>query len=686
MAHRTAPEGHRVLVLAPYGADSSSVVQVLTEHGYDARACANVQAVAEALDDHVGVVLATEEALHSPYLAQLRDQLAQQPSWSDIPFIVLAARRTGPERERDSLYMKLLPYIGNAVVVERPLSLTSLLSGLTSAMRSRQKQFDMRDRMRELEASRLAIAASEAELRRVSDALPVMISFLDRELRYRFANRAFENWVGIASDKIVDRHVTELDADNPLALSMASLQQALGGEEVRLQQSWPHLDGRRRDVEISLLPRCDADGQVDGVHVFVQDVTDRRETEERLEARVAQRTAALTAEMTRRERAEEALRQSQKMEAVGQLTGGIAHDFNNMLTGVLGSLELMKRQLALGKHERLPRYLDTAFSSAERAASLTARLLAFSRRQSLDARPVDIEVLLSSLQELLHRSIRENIRLEIIHAPDLPEAKVDANQLENAIINLVVNARDAMPDGGVLTVRTCAQDVDDASVIRPTELHPGRYVVISVTDTGVGMEEHVLSKIFDPFFTTKPIGQGTGLGLSMVYGFARQSGGQVHVQSRVGKGTTASIYLPVAETINSEKPVHPERPVPIGKGEHVLIVEDDPAVRALMTECLTELSYVVFEVENADAAIVILQSEQPLSLMVSDVGLPGMNGRQLAEIARHHRPELPVLFVTGYAANAAIRAGYLGTNMSMITKPFRFEELGGKVRDMLSAS
>lgn len=684
MTHRTAPEGHRVLVSAPFGADASSIVQILTQHGYDARSLSNAAAVAEALDDHVGVVLVTEEALHTHELTRLKQSLAGQPTWSDIPFLVLAARHAGPQRNRESLYMRLLPFIGNAVVVERPLSLASLLSGLTSAMRSRQKQFDMRDRLRELEASQLATAASEAELRRVSDALPVMISFLDRDLRYRFANRAFDKWVAIGSQEIVGKHVTELGTDNPLALSIASLKQALKGKEIRLQQSLPQLDGRRRDVEISLLPRRDADGQVDGVHVFVQDVTDRRETEERLEAHVAQRTAALTTEMSRRERAEDALRQSQKMEAVGQLTGGIAHDFNNMLTGVLGSLELIKRQSALGNYERLPRYLDTAFSSAERAASLTARLLAFSRRQSLDARAVNVGLLLASLQELLHRSIRENIVLEVVHAPDLPDAKVDANQLENAIINLVVNARDAMPDGGMLTVGTGAVDVEEGSSARPAELNRGRYVVVSVTDTGVGMEADVLSKIFDPFFTTKPIGQGTGLGLSMVYGFARQSGGQVHVKSQVGQGTTASIYLPIADAAYRAPDERITKPVPLGQGEHVLIVEDDPAVRALMSECLEELSYSVLEVEDASAAIVILQSEQPLALMVSDVGLPGMNGRQLAEVARKHRPELPVLFVTGYAANAAIRAGYLGTNMSMITKPFRFEELGNKVKDMLS--
>ena len=683
MTHRTAAEGNRVLVSAPFGADANSIVQLLKREHYDARDHLTLGEVAQLLDDHVGVVLVTEEALRPADLDTLKSCLDAQPPWSDIPFIVLATRRTGSERAHDSLHRRLQPYVSNAVIVERPLSLASLLSTLRSAMRSRQKQFDMRDRLLELEESRLSAAASEAELRRVSDALPVLIAFMGKDLRYRFVNRAYEDWVPMDHTTIVGKHLSEIVGEEGMAIRLPTIERALAGEAVSMQLSWPHFDGRRRDAEMRLLPRRDSDGNVDGFHIFVQDITLQKELEERLEARVAQRTAALTAEMSRRERAEEALRQRHKMEAVGQLTGGIAHDFNNMLTGVLGSLELIKRKAVVGNYDGLLRYLDTAFSSAQRAASLTARLLAFSRRQSLDAKPVDIQALLQSLEQLLHRSIRENIALQIVHAPDLPLAKVDANQLENAILNLVVNARDAMPQGGALTVETRLVDIAEDSPDRPADLKAGPYVVVSVTDDGVGMETGVLAKIFDPFFTTKPIGQGTGLGLSMVYGFARQSGGQVRVHSKVGVGTTASIYLPQANAVYQTVPLPETFDAPAGQGERVLIVEDDPAVRMLMSECLRDLSYDVVEAEDSNAAIRILEAEGALSIMVSDVGLPGMNGRQLAEVARQHRPELPVLFVTGYAENAAIRAGYLGTNMSMITKPFRIEELGIKVREML---
>ncbi|MYZ45606.1 hybrid sensor histidine kinase/response regulator [Schauerella aestuarii] len=687
MTHRSAAEGHRVIVAAPYGNDAASIISLLNQHQYDALACPTMDDVAAALDDHAGVVLITEEAIRSVGLDTLRDRLSEQPAWSDIPFIVLTARRTGVERARENVLARLLPFIGNAVVVERPLSLASLLSALTSAMRSRQKQFDMRDRLLELEAGRIALAASEAELRRISDALPVLIAFVGLDLRYRFANRAYEHWVKMDPADIVGKHIRDLVGEEGFALRLPTIQRALDGHDVRLELSWPHFDGRRRDADMRLLPRRDASGVVDGFHIFVQDITAQKETEERLEAHVAQRTAALTDEMSRREGVEEALRQSQKMEAVGQLTGGIAHDFNNMLTGITGSLELVKRRMAAGRTDGLDRFMDAALSSAQRAAGLTARLLAFSRRQSLDAKPLDVNVLVQSLEELLYRSISESIVLHVEGAPDLPHAIADANQLENAIINLVVNARDAMPDGGTLTVETKLVEVDAHTAEKQPDVTAGHYVVVAVSDTGVGMTPDILAKIFDPFFTTKPIGQGTGLGLSMVYGFARQSGGQVRVHSVPGTGTTVSIYLPCASQQQSRAPVAAAALAalpPQGKGEHVLIVEDDAAVRLLMREGLEELSYSVLEAEESNAAIRVLASNRPLAMMISDVGLPGMNGRQLAEIARQHRPDLPVLFVTGYAENAAIRAGFLGTNMSMITKPFSLDGLAVKVREMLN--
>jgi hypothetical protein len=401
---------------------------------------------------------------------------------------------------------------------------------------------------------------------------------------------------------------------------------------------------------------------------------------ETLEQKVAERTAQLRDELVRREQVEAALRHSQKMEAIGHLTGGIAHDFNNMLTGIIGSIDIVRRRMATGRLEGLERYLQAAWTSAQRAAALTQRLLAFSRRQSLDPRPIDVKDLVQELSELLERSINERITLKLEPGEALPAAVADANQLESALLNLVINARDAMPDGGVLTVSTRLVEIG-AEEATP-ELSPGRYVAVTVTDTGVGMEPAVAEQVFEPFFTTKPTGQGTGLGLSMVYGFARQSGGTARIRSRVGEGTTVEILMPVSDT-SPQALAEPLEPAPDGQGQSVLLVEDDDSVRLLVASVLDELGYAVIEVSDPRLAAPILESGRPVDLMVSDVGLPGMNGRQLAEIARQHRPDLPILFVTGYAENAAIRSSFLGRNMDMITKPFSLEVLSAKISEML---
>ncbi|VVM40305.1 ATP-binding protein [Pseudomonas fluorescens] len=401
-------------------------------------------------------------------------------------------------------------------------------------------------------------------------------------------------------------------------------------------------------------------------------------TLETLEQQVEERTAQLRHN-------EEALRQSQKMEAVGQLTGGIAHDFNNMLTGIIGSLELLRRRLARGRTEDLDSLIDLGVTSANRAAGLTHRLLAFSRRQSLDSRPVEMNTLVISMGELLQRSIDESIRLDMRLDDQLWVAEADPNQLESALLNLVINARDAMPDGGNLVVMTSNQHLDENFAQAQSNLDSGDYVVLSVTDTGCGMPQNIVSRAFDPFFTTKPIGQGTGLGLSMIYGFSKQSGGHVSIQSEVGKGTTVNVFLP---RFGGDLPQHPPRDIEHSPfavhGETVLIVEDDPAVRVLVSTVLSDLGYAFVEACDGDSAVPILASAQRIDLLISDVGLPGMNGRQLAEIGRQLRPDLRVLFITGYAEHAAVRGGFLDPGMQMITKPFTFDLLTAKVREMIS--
>jgi signal transduction histidine kinase len=400
-------------------------------------------------------------------------------------------------------------------------------------------------------------------------------------------------------------------------------------------------------------------------------------TLETLEQQVEERTAQLRHN-------EEVLRQSQKMEAVGQLTGGIAHDFNNMLTGIIGSLELLRRRLARGRTEDLDSLIDLGVTSANRAAGLTHRLLAFSRRQSLDSKPVQMNTLVVAMGELLQRSINESIHLEMQLDEQLWVAEADPNQLESALLNLVINARDAMPDGGKLLVKTSNQHLDTGFTEAYSNLQPGDYIVLSVTDTGCGMPQSTINRAFDPFFTTKPIGQGTGLGLSMIYGFSKQSGGHVSIHSEVGKGTTVSLFLPrFSGELLQDTQVDAQHAPYARNGETVLIVEDDPAVRVLVSAVLSELGYAFVEASDADSAVPILDSGQRIDLLISDVGLPGMNGRQLAEIGRQYRPDLKVLFITGYAEHAAVRGGFLDPGMQMITKPFTFELLTAKVREMI---
>ncbi|AHZ67404.1 histidine kinase [Pseudomonas mandelii JR-1] len=400
-------------------------------------------------------------------------------------------------------------------------------------------------------------------------------------------------------------------------------------------------------------------------------------TLETLEQQVEERTAQLRHN-------EEALRQSQKMEAVGQLTGGIAHDFNNMLTGIIGSLELLRRRLARGRTDDLDGLIDLGVTSANRAAGLTHRLLAFSRRQSLDSKPVKMNTLVVSMGELLQRSINESIQLDMQLSEDLWVAEADPNQLESALLNLVLNARDAMPEGGKLVVNTSNQHLDKGFTQVHSNLQPGDYVVLRVTDTGCGMPEGTITRAFDPFFTTKPIGQGTGLGLSMIYGFSKQSHGHVTIESEVGNGTTVSLYLPRYNGALVEDTLIDIAHAPHAQdGETVLIVEDDPAVRVLVSAVLSELGYAFVEAGDADSAVPILDSGQRIDLLISDVGLPGMNGRQLAEIGRQYRPDLKVLFITGYAEHAAVRGGFLDPGMQMITKPFTFDLLTAKVREMI---
>ena len=545
----------RAIILAPLGRDGQIALMMLNEAGYDGVITRDLIGLCAELEQGAGLLLISSEALLGGDIEPLFELIEQQPSWSDLP-IVLMTYHGGPEQNPASRFG---PQLGNVTFLERPFHPVTLISLVTTALRGRRRQYDARDRLIDLSQS-----------------------------------------------------------------------------ELRLQT-----------------------------------------TLETLEQQVEERTAQLRHN-------EEALRQSQKMEAVGQLTGGIAHDFNNMLTGIIGSLELLRRRLARGRTEDLDSLIDLGVTSANRAAGLTHRLLAFSRRQSLDSKPVEMNTLVVSMGELLQRSINESIQLDMQLSEQLWVAEADPNQLESALLNLVINARDAMPDGGKLVVRTGNQYLDSDFTEAHNTLKPGDYVVLSVTDNGCGMPQSTINRAFDPFFTTKPIGQGTGLGLSMIYGFSKQSRGHVAIQSEVDVGTTVSLFLPrFGGELPEAPPIGVQHALFAQNGETVLIVEDDPAVRVLVSTVLSDLGYAFVEAGDADSAVPILDSGQRIDLMISDVGLPGMNGRQLAEIGRQYRPDLKVLFITGYAEHAAVRGGFLDPGMQMITKPFTFDLLTAKVREMI---
>jgi PAS domain S-box-containing protein len=523
-----------------------------------------------------------------------------------------------------------------------------------------------------------ALRASEASLRELNRELerrvveraqargltwqlsPDLLGALNSKGYFETSNPAWQSVLGWSEEEVASMSIFELLHPDDVEHTRAGFELTLVGQPaLRFVNRYRCKDGSHRWISWVGI-------QEDGfVYCTGRDITAERMAEIELAE------------------AQEALRHSQKMEAIGHLTGGIAHDFNNLLTGILGSLDLVRRRMATAKRrEDIPRFMDAATRSAQRAAALTHRLLAFARRQSLDSRPNDINRLVVSMEDLLRRTLGEQIELHSELSADLWAAFTDANQLENAVLNLAINSRDAMPAGGRLTISTANIRLAETYTAHHEGLEPGDYVVIRVADTGSGMSPEVIAKATDPFFTTKPVGKGTGLGLSMIYGFLRQSRGHLHICSEVGQGTTVELYLPRAlqEAINLAVPATVARR---GQGETILVVEDDPTVRSIISDVLEELSYVVFKVPDARAAIPILQSNQKIDLMVSDVVLPHVDGRKLAEVARGTRPNLKVLFVSGYAEDAALRVNFLDHGMDMLMKPFDLDALGAKVRLMI---
>ncbi len=525
------------------------------------------------------------------------------------------------------------------------------------------------------DARKAQLAALENERRfrlLVQGVTDYAIFMLDPQGRVANWNTGAQRIKGYSEEEIVGSHFSrfytpeDLEAQIPLkALTTAEREGRFLAEGWRLRK-----DGSRFWASVVIDAIRDENGTLIGFAKVTRDLTERRETELKLQ------------------QSQQALFQAQKMEAVGQLTGGLAHDFNNLLTGISGSLELMRTRLAQGRVHEMERYIIAAQGAASRAATLTHRLLAFSRQQTLEPKPVDANKLVAEIEELVRRTVGPGVSIETVLATSLWPCFCDPNQLESAILNLCINARDAMPEGGQVTIETANTWVDQ-STAADRDMPVGQYIAVSVTDTGTGMPPDIVARAFDPFFTTKPAGKGTGLGLSMIYGFAKQSGGQVRIYSEVGHGTTVKIYLPRhhEKALDEGTATHAQAMPRAEAGETVLVVDDEPTIRMLVGDTLSELGYRAIEVGDAPSALKVLQSDAKIDLLITDFGLPGgINGKQLADIARGRRPTLKVLFITGYAENAAITNGKLETDMYVLSKPFPLDKLAARIRSIIKGS
>jgi PAS domain S-box-containing protein len=538
------------------------------------------------------------------------------------------------------------------------------------------------ERTAELAASNAQLVAEAEKREKVEGRFRLLVEgVVDYAIYMLDPNGVITNWntgaariKGYSAADVVGQHFSRFFTEEDRAVNVPGLALKTAAEVGKYEaEGWRvRKDGSLFWASVVLDAIRDSNGTLLGFAKITRDITERRE-------------AALALQRT-----QEQLAQAQKMEGIGHLTGGVAHDFNNLLAVVIGNIETLQRMLQSPKADldRIGRSAENAMRGAQRAAALTQRLLAFSRRQPLDPKVVEVSRLVSGMSDLLRRTIGEQVAIETVLAGGLWRVHVDPNQLEVAILNLAVNARDAMPGGGKLTIETANAFIDEMYAAGQTEVLPGQYVMISVTDTGCGMSREVSARAFEPFYTTKDVGHGTGLGLSQVYGFVKQSGGHVKIYSEVGEGTTVKIYLPrlhaAEESISESQPVSSS---PRSEAaETILVVEDDADVRTHSTEILRDLGYRTFEAANGHAALKILQTHPEIQLLFTDIGLPGgMNGRQLADAARSQRPALKVLFTTGYARNAIVHAGRLDPGVHLVTKPFTYAALASKLRSLLDA-
>jgi PAS domain S-box-containing protein len=676
----------RALVLTPNGRDAPLSAMLLTEAGFAAHICRDLGMLNDELRRGAGLAIIADEALQNAEMRPLVSFLEEQPAWSDIPIILLTHRGGGPERNPAAL--RLAAVLGNVSFLERPFHPTTLTTMVRAATRGRRRQYDARGRLEEISEreQQLQTALTAGRLGSWNLDVETMIFHLSETSRNHFGSTA-------EAELSYDRLMSSVHPDDRPRMH-AALDLALkSGEDYVIEFRNVRPGGVLHWVDVRARSIRDGSGRIVCLVGVSSDISDRKHAElerERLlsdlafertalsnltrtlEQRVVERTRELMAEVAAREKAQEQLLQAQKMESVGQLTGGIAHDFNNLLMAVMGNLEILRKRLP--NDPGIRRLIDGARQGAQRGASLTQRMLAFARQQDLRTTSADLGALVRGMQELLRRSLGPNYQLRLHIEPHLPPAEVDAHQVELAILNLAINARDAMPEGGVIELR-----VDQKQAANDVErLRPGTYLRIQVADTGVGMDQATLRRAVEPFFSTKPLGKGTGLGLSMAHGLAVQLGGLLELDSEVGKGTTATLWLPQATKPAGEIEAA-ACAASFTRAATILVVDDDPLIATSTVDMLEDLGHTVIGVNSGAQALQVLNDGKPLDLLMTDQAMPGMTGIQLAEIVHQIRPDLPVLLATGYTDLPACKL----INLPRLSKPYQQAQLQAEIDKLL---
>ena len=644
--------GERI-VLADDNADMRNYVQrLLQEAGYAVEAVSDGRAAIDAALEMTPDLILSDVMMPVLDGFGLIRTLRNDPDTRDVPIILLSAR-AGEEASIEGIAAGADDYL------VKPFSARELIARVEGALRLAKLRRDVADTLREANE---VLETRVRERTRERDQLWAysqdMIGVATTQGVWLSVNPAWTRVLGWEAGDIVGQPTEWFVHPEDLSRTIGELASLAGGTPtMSFENRFRTRSGTYRTLSWTAMP----EGGL--LYCVARDVTLDRDRAVELE------------------QAKDALRQSQKMEAIGQLTGGIAHDFNNLLTGILGALQMLQRG-PCGQEERAQRYIKTAVTSAERAAALTQRLLSFGRRQTLDLQPAQVNRLVIDMEYLLQRTLTENIQLELKLSSDAWLTRTDVNQLESALLNLCINARDAMEAGGRLSIATT--NVSSPKLAMSAERPQGDFVAISVSDTGHGIPAHLMDKIFEPFFTTKPVGKGTGLGLSMVYGFVRQIGGYVDVETAIGKGTRVDLYLP-RHNGSADMPSRASQDVPDGLGERILVVEDEPDVRMLVLDVLQDLGYRASEAPDATAALTLFEVGNRFDLVISDIGLPGVSGRELADRLRVYQPDVGILFITGYAEGALDLRAFLGQGMHLLSKPFSIDTLGGKVREILEA-